>query len=634
MSQLTTLAPAPVLSSQAPFIYNSVTDQSPTSFMTLDSSAMHFAGNQSQPLMQMQLEAQPQQPSLIPSSVVMQNVDIGRIDNTNSMSHHNHNSMSMPPPLVVSEPSNQTGLPFQLANQDVSGVSNLTHLNVTNMNMGAIAPAIPSNSFPMNGVHNMMLSNARVQTHLPPIGLLPQTPHHPVAEFLYQLTKMLTDDNTQVIEWTAGRICVHNPQKLADTVLHKYFRHSKYASFQRQLNYFGFRKIAGKGKMSPCSYVNDAATLDLRSLLFIKRKTSSSAAKKNPDKSRDSEEEAKGGGISPTTSMESCTGKKRSLEYATDQESIAKRADSKNIQNLNDSYNYMNPSNASPLISGATQVDANSVLPPAEVSSNKVHFQLQNQQTQSISQVQVQIIPRTQNLQNPLQTQQTAIPSQSQNKATSQNQNINSSNTVAQFPFNEQLHFPSEKSLAMLARPTYGIPSPGLSAQSQVSSTPSLMGSEDSYPATRAMNELNVINKDMLFDSSMVLWQNKNSGPQTLDAAPGSVDLNSFKNSDGILPSWDALFPDSVTSQNSCPPVAAKVVSDEGYPNTMEVVDTNSMLSRDSSLVDLAMLPTLSMLDMYCNNTNNSDMDISQIKAEPFSHSECPIDQIGGGVIG
>ena len=41
---------------------------------------------------------------------------------------------------------------------------------------------------------------------------------------------------------------------------------------QRQMNYFGFRKIAGKGKMAPCSYVNEAAKEDISSLLFIKRK--------------------------------------------------------------------------------------------------------------------------------------------------------------------------------------------------------------------------------------------------------------------------------------------------------------------------------------------------------------------------
>lgn len=48
------------------------------------------------------------------------------------------------------------------------------------------------------------------------------------------------------------------------------------------MNYFGFRKIAGKGKMAPCSYVNEHAKEDISSLLFIKRKktgVSSAAAK-------------------------------------------------------------------------------------------------------------------------------------------------------------------------------------------------------------------------------------------------------------------------------------------------------------------------------------------------------------------
>lgn len=94
-----------------------------------------------------------------------------------------------------------------------------------------------------------------------------------VPEFLYQLTKMLTDNNRDIIEWSNGKIEVHNPHKLQIHVLNRYFRHSKFASFQRQLNYFGFRKLAGKGKMAPCSYVNDATTNELRSLLHIKRKT-------------------------------------------------------------------------------------------------------------------------------------------------------------------------------------------------------------------------------------------------------------------------------------------------------------------------------------------------------------------------
>ena len=70
--------------------------------------------------------------------------------------------------------------------------------------------------------------------------------------------------------FNTGRIEVHSPQKLESHVLKKYFRHSKFASFQRQLNYFGFRKLAGKGKMAPCSYVNEAALDDIGSLFQIK----------------------------------------------------------------------------------------------------------------------------------------------------------------------------------------------------------------------------------------------------------------------------------------------------------------------------------------------------------------------------
>lgn len=45
------------------------------------------------------------------------------------------------------------------------------------------------------------------------------------------------------------------------------------------MNYFGFRKIAGKGKMAPCSYVNENAKEDISSLLFIKRKKTGVSSK-------------------------------------------------------------------------------------------------------------------------------------------------------------------------------------------------------------------------------------------------------------------------------------------------------------------------------------------------------------------
>jgi hypothetical protein len=47
----------------------------------------------------------------------------------------------------------------------------------------------------------------------------PDGQHHPIAEFLYQLTKMLTDDNAEVVEWVDGRIKVHFPERLEQEVV-------------------------------------------------------------------------------------------------------------------------------------------------------------------------------------------------------------------------------------------------------------------------------------------------------------------------------------------------------------------------------------------------------------------------------
>eukprot|EP00624_Nannochloropsis_granulata_P005364 evm.model.NODE_37938_length_5828_cov_20.535175.3 len=97
-------------------------------------------------------------------------------------------------------------------------------------------------------------------------------------EFLVKLYRMLQFEDPTVICWDSGRIHVHDPKALGNEVLHKYFRHSKYSSFQRQLNYFGFRKTQGKGKMSACTYTNfDLSNSSLKSLLKIKRKTNTSS---------------------------------------------------------------------------------------------------------------------------------------------------------------------------------------------------------------------------------------------------------------------------------------------------------------------------------------------------------------------
>jgi len=97
------------------------------------------------------------------------------------------------------------------------------------------------------------------------------------AQFLVQLVAILKDDNDDYIEWTTDKngnniLRVHRPTDFAARIIPLYFRHSKYSSFQRQLNYFGFKKIAGKGQSTPCVYVNNETTNDVSSLLRITRR--------------------------------------------------------------------------------------------------------------------------------------------------------------------------------------------------------------------------------------------------------------------------------------------------------------------------------------------------------------------------
>ncbi|CAM9464488.1 unnamed protein product, partial [Phaeothamnion confervicola] len=98
-----------------------------------------------------------------------------------------------------------------------------------------------------------------------------------MVHFLRKLQKMVTDEcDSTVIRWQNGAIVIVSPQALIDGVLNKYFRHSNYTSFQRQLNYFGFKKVAGgRNKNNMAVYVN--AELEGRpvdALLACKKRSS------------------------------------------------------------------------------------------------------------------------------------------------------------------------------------------------------------------------------------------------------------------------------------------------------------------------------------------------------------------------
>jgi hypothetical protein len=142
------------------------------------------------------------------------------------------------------------------------------------------------------------LSNPSEQRHslqstlMLPMATLGEGVTQPVPEFLCHLFSMLRDPTySDMISWSVpshnepdivgggirgiGKIVVHKPDTLQESVLGRYYRHSKYASFQRQLNYFGFKKrLHGgkKGKLSPCSYIHESLTDDLGSLFTLKRR--------------------------------------------------------------------------------------------------------------------------------------------------------------------------------------------------------------------------------------------------------------------------------------------------------------------------------------------------------------------------
>ncbi|TDH73245.1 hypothetical protein CCR75_006953 [Bremia lactucae] len=91
-----------------------------------------------------------------------------------------------------------------------------------------------------------------------PIQAKVSTASREVAPFLRSLRRMLFDESNDVLRWTPdGRAFeIHDMQEMTARVLPKYFKHCKYTSFQRQLNYFNFRKWT-KSKAVVCTFSND-----------------------------------------------------------------------------------------------------------------------------------------------------------------------------------------------------------------------------------------------------------------------------------------------------------------------------------------------------------------------------------------
>ena len=78
-----------------------------------------------------------------------------------------------------------------------------------------------------------------------------------IPKFLRCLRTILTTEDPRIIRWSHSgtAIQIFNVDLLAKLILPKYFKHGKYSSFQRQLNYFGFKKWT-KTQTNICTFSN------------------------------------------------------------------------------------------------------------------------------------------------------------------------------------------------------------------------------------------------------------------------------------------------------------------------------------------------------------------------------------------
>ncbi|KAF0697697.1 Aste57867_11624 [Aphanomyces stellatus] len=105
-----------------------------------------------------------------------------------------------------------------------------------------------------------------------------------VAPFLVCLFEILTKEDASVIAWCddGKAFAVYDYDAMERHILPTYFRHSKYSSFQRQLNYFGFRKLHKTKDAVTLSHYRQPNFVqnDPSRLLLIHRKTNRARASK------------------------------------------------------------------------------------------------------------------------------------------------------------------------------------------------------------------------------------------------------------------------------------------------------------------------------------------------------------------
>ena len=88
-------------------------------------------------------------------------------------------------------------------------------------------------------------------------------PRPTTTSFLEKLYTILEEEPSDIISWNSvgDSFCVYSPQQFSQQIMNKYFKSTKFNSFVRQLNFYGFRKIGrdssgddGQGYTKSCVF--------------------------------------------------------------------------------------------------------------------------------------------------------------------------------------------------------------------------------------------------------------------------------------------------------------------------------------------------------------------------------------------
>ncbi|RLN49454.1 hypothetical protein BBJ29_000089 [Phytophthora kernoviae] len=110
-----------------------------------------------------------------------------------------------------------------------------------------------------------------------------------VAPFLLHLHQMLRRENTKIIRWAEDGMAfqILDKEALTNQILPKYFKNKNFSSFQRQLNYFGFRKWSKARSQFPTYSREHFARDNYSEMSLVKRQSKKSRKRKNSSASEE-----------------------------------------------------------------------------------------------------------------------------------------------------------------------------------------------------------------------------------------------------------------------------------------------------------------------------------------------------------